>query len=82
MEGRSMSEAREHFVDLCLKGQESPAAIDDYIDLWHEREDDGSLAEFLGFTPEELASYVEDPANLQHILSSRKRGIPPHRSAD
>ena len=66
-----MSRQHESFVDLCLKGQEGPAAIDDYIDRWHDGDEKCTLAEFLGFTPEEYASYVEDPANLSGILLAR-----------
>jgi len=69
-----MSDAAEDFVNLCLNGRESIAAIDDYVDRWHEREDTCSLAEFLGFTPEEYACYVEDPESLREILFSRSRG--------
>jgi hypothetical protein len=77
-----MSRQHESFVDLCLKGRETPAAIDDYIDRWHEGDEECSLAEFLGFTPEEYACYVADPASLSGILLARgaDRALTPAKS--
>lgn len=69
-----MSRQHESFVDLCLNGHETPAAIDDYIDRWHDGDAKCSLPEFLGFTPEEYARYVEDPASLSDILLARGAG--------
>jgi hypothetical protein len=64
--------SRQSFVDACVAGVVSADTIDDYVDRWHAGEGDGSLAEFLGFTEEEYASWVESPDEIDAILRKRK----------
>lgn len=62
------------FVDRCLGGGVSADEIDDFVDQWHESDTAESLAEFLGFTAEEYASWVERPAALEAILEASRKG--------
>ncbi len=67
---------RAKFVDRCLRGEVLVDDIDDYVDLWHEGGEDVSLHDFLGFTPEEYALWVERPDSIKFILNARQRGRP------
>lgn len=60
------------FVTACLAGAARPADIDDWVDAWHESDSDGTLAEFLGFTPAEYSQWARDPATLDAILASTR----------
>ncbi|MGE5595566.1 MAG: hypothetical protein ACM3S1_05965 [Hyphomicrobiales bacterium] len=62
------------FVDLCLAGEVDTDEIELFIRDWHEGQDTRSLAEFLGFSDEEYALWVEKPAILPAILASRRSG--------
>ena len=70
-----MSDKPMTFVDQCLEGLVDPPQIDDFIDQWHEGTSKCSLPEYLGFTPEEYACWVEEPCSLRFILFSRKTGM-------
>jgi len=63
-----------NFLDRVLRGEEFDDAIDDYVDTWHDGDFECSLHEFLGFTKQEYALWVEDPRCLQSILLMRKHG--------
>ena len=67
-----MSEHTKTFLEMCLDREASPSEIDDFVDQWHNSDTPGSLSEFLGFTPEEYASWVEQPDSLDRIISARK----------
>ena len=69
-----MSRESLAFVDACLGGDCLSDEIDDYVDRWHEGDSRLPLAEFLGFTPEEYAVWVEMPNSLEWILYARKTG--------
>ena len=63
-------------VDRLLSGDEyDEGKIDDEIDAWHQSETQLSLHEWLGFTPEEYALYVEKPQLLRAILAARHYGL-------
>lgn len=47
--------------------------IDDEIDAWHDVKTPLGLHEWLGFTQDEYALYVEQPHLVKLILSSRAR---------
>lgn len=69
-----MSRVALSFVDACLAGQRLADEIDDFVDQWHEGESQEPLSDFLGFTPEEYALWVENPDSLGWILHARKTG--------
>lgn len=71
-----MSKPDATFVEKCLSGEAFANEIDDYIDQWHEGSGTGDLHEFLGFTEEEYAIWVERSEALNHILFARKHGLP------
>ena len=60
------------FIEKCLRGDESPDAIDDYVDQWHEGAVDQPLHAFLGMTHEEYGAWVERPGSLVSLLNARK----------
>lgn len=64
------------FVEQCLKGQALPQDIDDYVDRWHDGGDNRTLPEFLGFSPQEYALWVERPNALRMILFAKRHRRP------
>ena len=73
-----MSDKPMTFVEQCLEGLVDASDIDDFIDQWHEGGSGCSIEQYLGFTPEEYACWVEEPWSLRSILHSRKTGKPLH----
>jgi hypothetical protein len=67
---------KNNFVDLSLQGEVLPDEIDDYVDIWYENESELKLSEFLGFTDEEYALWVEKPNYLKFILNARRNNQP------
>ncbi len=63
------------FIEKVLAGDVLDTEIDDFIEQWHQSKTDQSLAEFLGFTDEEYALWVEQPESLRSILFCRKNEI-------
>ena len=59
-------------VDRLLAGEQlGPNAILDAIDAWHEGDSELPLHEYLGFTHDEYARYIQEPAQLEQILAAR-----------
>lgn len=69
------SEAEEDsFFQKCLRGDERPEAIDDYVEKWHALpESNQELHEFLGMRADEYAAWVVQPSRLYRILFERLR---------
>ena len=63
------------FVEQCLDGVVDADAIGDFIVRWHGGEGGGSLPDFLGFSDEEYALWVERPAFLPAILATKRLGL-------
>lgn len=61
---------RRPFMDLALSGRipNPTEAIDDYIEEWHEARTRLELHEWLGFTLEEYALFVEKPEFLGILI--------------
>jgi hypothetical protein len=56
-----------------LEGDALESEIDRFVEEWHQATGTNeTLAEFLGFTEEEYALWVEQPQALRLILSRRK----------
>ena len=70
-----MSRKSKRFLELCLSGAVGPERIDEYVATWHASKDTGSLAEYLGFTEEEYACWLEDPSTLRSIMYARVHGL-------
>ena len=63
------------FIDKVLRGEEFPDNIDDYVDAWHDSDDeDVQLHEYLGFTLDEYKLWVEQPSALKSIFHRRRYG--------
>ena len=60
------------FIEKCLRGDESPRTIDDYVDQWHEGASDKLLHAFLGMTREEYGAWVANPDTLLSLLNARR----------
>jgi hypothetical protein len=65
-----------NFVEQVMEGDVLDTEIDDFVEQWHQSKSDESLAEFLGFTDEEFALWVEQPEALRSILFCRKHDVP------
>ena len=64
----------ETFFQKCLRGDEAPEAIDQYVEQWHVKGDDTTpLHRFLGMTQLEYAAWVGDPGVLYKLLFLRLR---------
>lgn len=64
-----------NFIEKVLAGDVLDTEIDDFVEQWHQTKTDQSLAEFLGFTDEEYALWVEQPESLRSTLFCRKNEI-------
>ena len=63
------------FVEQCLEGVVDANAIDGFVVRWHGGEGGGSLPNFLGFSDDEYALWVERPAFLPAILAAKRLGL-------
>jgi hypothetical protein len=71
-DGAFVRVSRDTFLDRCLRGVALPEHADDFVDAWHARgEDDRTLREALGLTPEEYARFVVDPAVMHQAVRDR-----------
>jgi hypothetical protein len=70
-----MSDRSRSFVERCLAGEAFANEIDACVESWHEGNDPRPLDEFLGFTQDEYAIWVERPAALTFILFARKHSL-------
>ena len=59
---------------MVFAGDATEADLDDFIDRWHESEDGRPIHQYLGFTRDEYALWVEQPEALKFILFSKKFG--------
>lgn len=67
-----MSNGRETFIELCLKGEVKIEDIDDFVDQWHDSEVPESLQVYLGMDDQEYGLWLTRPDRLPEILSSRR----------
>jgi hypothetical protein len=73
---------RTSFIALCLEGNVSPAAIDDFVDEWHKNSDGVPLYRFLGMNEAEYSLWARNPDALAYIIQSRRDGIPLEKLLD
>ena len=67
-----------NFIEDCLKGDALLSEIDDYIDIWHESDnDEEELSQFLGMTKEEYSLFVTRPDALSTIVAAHKENAEP-----
>ncbi len=72
----------KQFVDLCVRGEASPAEIDDFIEAWHQTESDTPpLHQFLGMSWEEYSAWVRNPGLLAGIIAAHRGADRPHGRA-
>jgi hypothetical protein len=64
-----------NFIEQVLEGEVLDTEIDDFVERWHNSKSDESLPDFLGFTPQEYALWVEQPETLRSIVFCRKKGV-------
>ncbi len=65
-----------HFVEQYLAGDAGADDIYAFIDRWHESDNTGTLATYLGMTADEYARWVEKPETLDAILTDREKRSP------
>ncbi len=71
-----MSKSWKSFVEACLAGEARADEIDQFVDQWHESDFGCSLADYLGFSDEEYAEWVENPQSLSVILFAHQHHVP------
>ncbi|MET3659163.1 hypothetical protein [Sporosarcina psychrophila] len=67
-----------NFIDGVLEGDYLLSEVDDFVDAWHDSEDENdiSLQEFLGMTEKEYKLWAEKgDSSLKIVLSARKDGV-------
>lgn len=72
----AMSNSATDFMTLALNGYVLPDEIDDFVEAWHDGENEGELHDFLGMTLEEFTLWVSDADSISIIISARHRRIP------
>lgn len=65
-----------NFVERCLAGEALVEDIYSFIDAWHQADTHLTLPEFLGFTADEYAIWLEKPTSLPFILFSKRSHVP------
>ena len=65
----------KNFLKRCLQGEALIEEIDDFVEERHHAKTALSISEFLGFTPDEYALWVEKPEILSYIIFARKNGV-------
>jgi hypothetical protein len=68
------------FVEQCLQGEATLDDIEDFVEAWHQSDDERELHEYLGLTWEEYALSVERPQALRFVLFSKRFGVPLDRA--
>ena len=62
------------FKEKYLAGEIEFEAIDDYIDIWNNSDDERTLAKFLGLNAEEEDVWIEESDEaLQEMLDKQKK---------
>lgn len=67
-----ISKIRKTFIDLCLEGDADLTEIDDYVEAWHNSDEDIEIHTFLGMTLEEYFLWVENPNAIRMILFAKR----------
>ncbi|MBQ7796357.1 MAG: hypothetical protein IJ374_07355 [Lachnospiraceae bacterium] len=62
------------FKEKYLAGEIEFEAIDDYIDIWNNSDDERTLAKFLGLNAEEEDVWIDDSDEALKELLDRQRG--------
>ena len=63
---------KDTFVCKCARGEVLLDEVDDFVDRWHEGEQEEDLHEFLGMTRREYSLWVVDPNVLPFIVTARR----------
>ncbi len=69
------------FLEQARAGAVGPDDIEAFVAHWHDGEDEGALRDVLGFTAEEYARWLRDPAALQEIIGPAHDLQPRRRAA-
>ena len=62
------------FKEKYLAGEIEFEAIDNYIDIWNNSDDERTLAKFLGLNAEEEDVWIDDSDEALKELLDRQRG--------
>lgn len=64
------------FKEKYLAGEIEFEAIDDYIDIWNNSDDERTLAKFLGLNAEEEDVWIDDSDEaLKEMLDKQRMGV-------
>jgi hypothetical protein len=62
---------KETFAEQFRQGKVTSDQIDDFIETWHNSEEDISLIDFLGITEDQYARWIEG-AELEDLFMEKK----------
>ena len=62
------------FKEKYLAGEIEFEAIDDYIDIWNNSDDERTLAKFLGLNAEEEDVWIDDSDDALKEMLDKQRG--------
>lgn len=62
------------FIDDVIAGRASADQIDDYIDTWHESDDERDLHAALGMSWDEYGEWASHPDALTRIIEAHREG--------
>ena len=61
------------FKEKYLAGEVEFEAIDDYIDIWNNSDDERTLAKFLGLNAEEEDVWIDDSDDALKVMLDKQR---------
>ena len=62
-----------NFIKKVLNNKAQMDEIDDYVGRWHQSSSRLELHEYLGFTLQDYAKWVQDPKSIEKIIAKRKQ---------
>ncbi len=68
-----MSKGTQNFMESVLDGWSLSDDIDDFVEAWHDSNDESELHDFLGMTEQEYSLWFSNPELLPVIITARHR---------
>ena len=64
-----------NFINDVINADAILDEIDDYIEKWHDSDENRSVYEYLGMTEEEYLLWVENDFYLKYIVSAHEKNV-------
>jgi hypothetical protein len=62
----------DNFINNILQGKEKIKNIHDWVDKWHENDDQVELHEYLGMRLDEYSLWIQGKLLIEDIIKKRK----------